>query len=168
MSSGSRVPQRLPRKEIRRTWQLKFVYRSFEHSTQKNCAQPRSGGASLETSIRPKRDVPRKEESGFTQIDIFISSIGCPHAAKNPYYRCWRNLPDERDRLYSLIRDLPVVLLSGDRHVGGFYETEDGLIKEVTASAWTHSIPLDIMDGCDSAETYDEPDPRRIGKEDVW
>jgi alkaline phosphatase D len=101
------------------------------------------------------------EEPADVDLTLIVSSI----QVLNDYTgeECWRHIPAERERLYDLIRDKPVVLLSGDRHVGGFYETADGKIKEVTASAWTHSVPLSIMEGCDSAETCDEPDPRRIG-----
>jgi alkaline phosphatase D len=101
------------------------------------------------------------EEPADVDLTLIVSSI----QVLNDYTgeECWRHIPAERERLYDLIRDKPVVLLTGDRHVGGFYETADGKIKEVTASAWTHSVPLSIMEGCDSAETCDEPDPRRIG-----
>jgi len=95
-------------------------------------------------------------------LNLIVSSIQVLNDVSGE--ECWRHLPHERERLYNLIRDKPIVLLSGDRHVGGFYESADGRIKEVTASAWTHSVPLSVMEGCDSAETCDEPDPRRLGQ----
>jgi alkaline phosphatase D len=101
------------------------------------------------------------EEPATVDLTLIVSSVQVLNDWTGE--ECWRHMPAERKRLYDLIRDKPVVLLSGDRHVGGFYETSDGRIKEVTASAWTHSVPLSIMVGCDSAETCDEPDPRRIG-----
>ena len=76
---------------------------------------------------------------------------------------CWRLFPLERTRLYNIIRgNDSVIILSGDRHFGGFYETEDR-IREVTSSSWTHTFPLGIPDGCDSPKECDEADPRRIG-----
>jgi alkaline phosphatase D len=104
------------------------------------------------------------EEPATVDLTLIVSTIQVLNDFSGE--EGWRHIPKERKRLYDLIRDKPVVLLSGDRHMGGFYETEDGLIKEVTASAWTHSVPLSLMEdetGCDSAETCDEPDPRRIG-----
>jgi alkaline phosphatase D len=104
------------------------------------------------------------EEPATVDLTLIVSTIQVLNDFSGE--EGWRHIPKERERLYDLIRDKPVLLLSGDRHMGGFYETEDGLIKEVTASAWTHSVPLSLVKeetGCDSAETCDEPDPRRIG-----
>lgn len=78
---------------------------------------------------------------------------------------CWRHLPLERARLYDIIQDrTDVVLLSGDRHVGGFYEVQGTQLKEVTASSWTHSVPLEA-ENCTviNATLCDEEDSRRIG-----
>lgn len=100
----------------------------------------------------------------------------------------WRHLPNERDRLYNLIvmaqstTRTKIVLLSGDRHVGGFYrhavgELEnatgtnipnnfplDGIVDEVTASSWTHTIPFGAYgSNCTSSHDCDEVDPTRIG-----
>lgn len=100
-------------------------------------------------------------ENDPADLNVVVSSIQVLNDWTGE--ECWRHLPTERQRLYELIREKPVVLLSGDRHMGGFYETADGNINEVTASAWTHSVPLFIMKGCNSSETCDEPDPRRIG-----
>jgi len=88
----------------------------------------------------------------------------------------WRHLPDERQRLYRLLRDKNALLLSGDRHVGGFYETESieigsaegprtfPPIREVTASSWTHTIPFGAYGStCATSADCDEADPRRIG-----
>lgn len=79
-------------------------------------------------------------------------------------FEAWRQIPAERDRLYKLIRGKSVVLLTGDRHVGGFYESSDSLI-EVTASSFTHTVPLGAaLNGyCATAAECDETDPRRIG-----
>jgi hypothetical protein len=45
--------------------------------------------------------------------------------------------------------------------VGALYE-KDGLV-EMTASAWTHTIPFGAYDNCNSVETCDEKDELRIG-----
>jgi len=75
----------------------------------------------------------------------------------------WRHLPLERDRLYHLLQNKNIILFSGDRHVGGFYETESG-IREVTASSWTHTIPFGAYgSNCSTSVECDEMDPRRIG-----
>jgi alkaline phosphatase D len=80
-------------------------------------------------------------------------------------FESWRMLPKERQRLYDLIFDrVNVLLLSGDRHVGAFLESEDGGTPEVTASSWTHTIPFGAYgSNCTTSDECDEPDPRRIG-----
>jgi alkaline phosphatase D len=61
-------------------------------------------------------------------------------------YERWGNLPLERDRLYELVVETGadnVVLLSGDRHVGGFYHrilTPDLAIYEATSSSLNRSF----------------------------
>jgi alkaline phosphatase D len=64
----------------------------------------------------------------------------------------WNNIPKERRRLVRLLkkychantkkRSVPI-LLSGDRHIGAFYNDPDlwSDLYEVTASSWTHTIP---------------------------
>lgn len=96
------------------------------------------------------------------ELRLVVSSIQVLNDETN--FECWRHIPAERERLYDLLRDKSVMLVSGDRHVGGFYGTQDGLIHEVTASSWTHTIPFGAFgSNCSSAETCDEVDPRRIG-----
>jgi alkaline phosphatase D len=78
-------------------------------------------------------------------------------------FEAWRQLPAERDRLLKLIEGQSVVILSGDRHVGGFYES--GQFMEVTASSLTHTVPLGFAfnSHCFTAAECDEVDPRRVG-----
>jgi hypothetical protein len=80
----------------------------------------------------------------------------------------------------------PILLLSGDRHVGGFYTTSNNhdhdhdndnddddnannndniILYEVTASSWTHSFPLDLHSNTctTTAALCEENDPRRLG-----
>lgn len=97
------------------------------------------------------------------QVRLIVSSVQALNSATG--FECWRHIPDEKERLESLLEDISknsvVVLLTGDRHVGGFYE--HGNVKEVTASSWTHTIPFGAYDNCTNAQECDEEDPRRIG-----
>ena len=95
-------------------------------------------------------------------LRIIVSSVQVLNDVTG--FECWRHLPKELDRLKSLIRNKCVILLSGDRHVGGFYY-EDGssLFREITASSWTHTLPFGAYSDCSSAEECDEKDPRRDG-----
>lgn len=97
------------------------------------------------------------------QLRLIVSSIQALNSATG--FECWRHIPDEKERLESLLEEASknsvVVLLTGDRHVGGFYE--NGNVKEVTASSWTHTIPFGAFDDCANAQECDEEDPRRIG-----
>jgi len=73
-------------------------------------------------------------------------------------WECWRMLLPERRRLYDVLKARnggTAFLLTGDRHVGGFYKYtyDDGeALYEATASSWTHTCP-----------TCDEPGPNRLG-----
>eukprot|EP00565_Helicotheca_tamesis_P004456 CAMPEP_0185727248 /NCGR_PEP_ID=MMETSP1171-20130828/2989_1 /TAXON_ID=374046 /ORGANISM="Helicotheca tamensis, Strain CCMP826" /LENGTH=142 /DNA_ID=CAMNT_0028395775 /DNA_START=47 /DNA_END=475 /DNA_ORIENTATION=+ len=81
-------------------------------------------------------------------------------------FECWRMIPNERERLYKLLQPTlektRTALLSGDRHVGGFYEHEREELYEVTASSWTHTMPLGAFGDCSKAKDCDEEDPRRM------
>ena len=57
----------------------------------------------------------------------------------------WGNLPAERERLYRMIRDTQargVVIVSGDRHIGGLYKESNATLPyalhEMTSSGVTH------------------------------
>jgi alkaline phosphatase D len=103
-------------------------------------------------------------------------------------FESWNNIPKERHRLVKLLKQycsgvggdptsnnntntykpsLPI-LLSGDRHVGAFYN-DPALwadLFEVTASSWTHTIPdgwFDDGSKCKTQEECIEPDPTRLG-----
>jgi alkaline phosphatase D len=96
---------------------------------------------------------------------------------------CWNLFPHERERLLSLLslplrsdatlsvksqspQSIPTIVLSGDRHVAGFYQYEfdhndnndsrKSRIAEVTSSSLTHSVPEGLLEN--------EVDSRRIGK----
>ena len=71
------------------------------------------------------------------EIRLVVSSVQV--LADGHLFEGWRTLPAERARLYRTLRGVPgVVLLSGDRHVGGLYR-ERGIapysLHELTASS---------------------------------
>jgi alkaline phosphatase D len=96
-----------------------------------------------------------------TNVRLVVSSIQV--LAEGNGFEGWRMLPFERTRLVNLLQNetTTTVLLTGDRHVGGFYHYNN--LIEVTASSWTHSIPFGAFNNCSSAQTCDEFDERRIG-----
>jgi alkaline phosphatase D len=71
----------------------------------------------------------------------------------------WNLFPNERERLLDLLEQSSgkKLILSGDRHVGGYYYRNSGSagITEVTSSSLTHSVPHGLLDH--------EVDPYRIG-----
>ncbi len=94
---------------------------------------------------------------------LLVSSIQV--VADGHGWEAWRLLPAERERLVRLLRDTGAtntLILSGDRHLGGFYKREtDGLtLNEVTSS----SINLPAARWrAESGETRVEPGPYRLG-----
>jgi len=95
-------------------------------------------------------------------LRILVSSVQV--VADGHGWECWRMLPRERQRLYDLISDAGgvTVILSGDRHVGGFYKSPVEGILDVTASSLTHSIPFGAFTDCTNASTCDEAGPNRL------
>ena len=96
-----------------------------------------------------------------TNVRLVVSSIQV--LSEGSGFEGWRMLPFERDRLANLLQNqtATTMILSGDRHVGGFYQFEN--LTEVTASSWTHSIPFGAYSDCTNAQECDEVDERRIG-----
>jgi alkaline phosphatase D len=76
----------------------------------------------------------------------------------------WKQLPGERDRLLNLLKHAaaaPVIILSGDRHVAGFYEQDIGsseTLLEFTSSSLNNTISFP-----NRQRTLDEAGPRRLG-----
>lgn len=76
----------------------------------------------------------------------------------------WKQLPLERDRLFSMLRDYddaPVIVLSGDRHVAAFYERDIGLrapLLEFTSSSLNNPISFP-----NRYSTLAEAGPHRLG-----
>jgi alkaline phosphatase D len=93
------------------------------------------------------------------ELRIIVSSIQVLNQGTG--FEAWRHLPMEQQRLYKLLQGQPVLFISGDRHVGGVYESND--FVEVTASSLTHSIPFGVFDNCSTSEECDEVDSARIG-----
>ena len=52
--------------------------------------------------------------------------------------------PFERDKFFNIIStaNRPVLILSGDRHLGGMYKHESLNIYEVTSSSFNKEVPL--------------------------
>ena len=76
-------------------------------------------------------------------LRLLVSSVQC--VVEGHGWERWGNLPAERERLYALIRDTGargVVVLSGDRHIGGIYREADAPLPyplyELTSSGATH------------------------------
>lgn len=76
-------------------------------------------------------------------VRVIVSSIQC--VVEGHGWERWGNLAAERDRLYRLIRDTGaggVVVVSGDRHIGGIYREVNATLPyplyEMTSSGVTH------------------------------
>lgn len=96
-------------------------------------------------------------------VRLLVSSIQL--LADGHGYECWRMLPLERQRLFDLIATTGangLVVLSGDRHVAGYYRRSEGLpyaITELTASPFNM-----VIEGQGLKNTLNEPGPRRLGE----
>jgi PhoD-like phosphatase len=76
-------------------------------------------------------------------VRLLVSSIQC--VVEGHGWERWGNLPAERDRLFHLMRDTGargVLILSGDRHIGGIYREPNASVPypvyELTSSGVTH------------------------------
>ena len=92
-------------------------------------------------------------------LRLLVSSIQV--ISEGHGWELWRNLPAERQRFFELLRETEVenlVLLSGDRHVGGIYRLEgiaDYPLYEVTSSSINKSFAAGL--------TVPEYGPHQIG-----
>jgi alkaline phosphatase D len=113
-------------------------------------------------------------------LTILVSSIQVLNG--QIVWEGWRHLPNERERLLSLLGNSgrPAIVVSGDRHVGGLYKVDQlndeesggaatsnylsSTVYEVTASSWTHTIPLGAFgSNCTTSQACDEMDLTRQG-----
>lgn len=90
-------------------------------------------------------------------LRVIVSSVQC--VVEGHGWERWGNLPAERARLYRLIRDTQargVIIVSGDRHIGGLYREANATLPyplhEMTSSGVTHPWATAAEDG-----------PNRIG-----
>jgi alkaline phosphatase D len=90
-------------------------------------------------------------------VRVIVSSVQC--VVEGHGFERWGNLPAERERLYRSIRDTGargVVVVSGDRHIGGLYREANATLPyplhEMTSSGVTHPWA-----------TAKEAGPNRIG-----
>jgi len=73
------------------------------------------------------------------EVRLLVSSIQV--LADGHKYEAWRTMPDERDKLYAAIKGAGakgVVIVSGDRHVGGLYKINgktDYPLYEITSTS---------------------------------
>ena len=94
-------------------------------------------------------------------LRIIVSSIQLITSAHN--FESWANFPKERDRFYGLLAAKGVnnaLLLTGDRHAGGFYKTDVAGVKAPLWEITSSSLNFAFGKGDDGAR---EPDPARTG-----
>ncbi len=94
-------------------------------------------------------------------LRFIVSSIQLITSAHN--YESWANFPKDRDRFYGLLAAKGVnnaVLLTGDRHSGGFYKTDVAGVKAPLWEITSSSLNFAFGKGDDRAR---EPDPARTG-----
>lgn len=94
-------------------------------------------------------------------LRFIVSSIQLITSAHN--YESWANFPKERERFYGLLAAKGVnnaVLLTGDRHAGGFYKTDVAGLKTPLWEITSSSLNFAFGKGDDRAR---EPDSARTG-----
>lgn len=105
-------------------------------------------------------------ETQFQQpadLRLIVSSVQV--IADGHGWEGWKQLPLERERLFGMLRaydDAPVIVLSGDRHVAGFYERDIGLrtpLLEFTSSALNNPVSFP-----NRYKTLAEAGPYRLGE----
>ncbi len=98
--------------------------------------------------------------------DVRIIASSIQVIAEGHGWEAWRTLPQERQKLYDVISSSGaerVVLLSGDRHSGALYKTDEALtypLYEITSSSL--NAPSSTWRK-ESGETRVEPGPNRLG-----
>ncbi|MBB5517955.1 alkaline phosphatase D family protein [Amphiplicatus metriothermophilus] len=96
-------------------------------------------------------------------LRLLVSSIQV--IADGHGFEAWRMLPAEREKLYATIREAGagnLIILSGDRHLAGFYRREGALdypLFEATSSSL--NLPQSAW-RAETGDTYVEPGPHRL------
>ncbi|MFK7831594.1 MAG: alkaline phosphatase D family protein [Congregibacter sp.] len=104
-----------------------------------------------------------KELGKAADLRIIVSSIQV--LADGHGWEGWKQLPAEQAKFFNLLRrhgNTPLVLLSGDRHVAGFYARDIGLtapLLEFTSSALNNTISFPYRE-----LTLAEAGPFRLGE----
>ena len=92
-------------------------------------------------------------------LRLLVSSIQV--LADGHGWEAWRTMPKERERLYALLKKTQAdntVILSGDRHVGGFYQI-DGVLDHTLTEMTSSSLNLSFNQG-----KVDETGPNQLGE----
>lgn len=98
-------------------------------------------------------------------LRLLVSSVQV--IADGHGWEAWKMLPAEREKLYDVIQRTEaenLIVLSGDRHAGAFYERKDVIeypLFEITSSSL--NLPASIWRE-QNGETYVEPGPYRLGE----
>jgi len=87
--------------------------------------------------------------------DLLIILSSFQVISKSHGWEKWNNFPLERKKLFNIISLVkkPVIILSGDRHLGGIYKHEELDIYEITSSSFNKN-----------SFSINEPDSLRLGK----
>ena len=145
---------RYSRSEFIQTNDPASPYRPPVNDTDDYAQQPQQMLSELQwTWLEQQLNEPADLRLVVSSVQVLNSMTG---------FEAWRHLPLEQARLIRLLQQKHAILLSGDRHVGGFYES-NGLL-EVTSSSMTHTIPLqsEFCNGTIPADC-DEVDESRVG-----
>jgi alkaline phosphatase D len=102
-----------------------------------------------------------KELAKPADLRFIVTSVQMVTSAHG--YESWANFPKERDRFYRMLAANKVdnaVLMSGDRHAGGFYKAQVPGLKKPLWEITSSSLNFGFGKGNDGAI---EPDPARTG-----
>lgn len=96
-----------------------------------------------------------QNELAEEDIDLFILNSSIQVISQEHGYEKWANFSREREKLLQLIADKPVIILSGDRHIGEFSLVPHTYfpLYDLTASGLTHTWSINNF----------EPNRNRIG-----
>ena len=96
-------------------------------------------------------------------LRLLVSSV--QFIAEGHGWEGWKMLPTEREKLYQLIDETNaenLILLSGDRHAAGLYET-NAAIRYPLFEATSSSLNRPLTDMVPPERLFMEPGPNRLG-----